>query len=234
MKIELLKPSFTIYPFESYESMLKRVEREARRCYKSEMSNDPAKFIRKLLNSGHESPIEHAMLSVEFIVDRGVTHELVRHRLASYSQESTRYVDYSGLCQFIIPPWLALKPGIYEYTEYDGIITYNGVDQGQENTVGKLNADDHIFLDTLSTAAEQYKYVRSQEKWSPQKARAFLPSAMKTEIGVTANVREWRHILKLRSAKNCHPQMIEVIQPLKQQLAKDYPAFFADIATPIL
>ncbi len=119
--MNLIRPSHEILSVIDYRELLRRIESAGRTCYKSEARITPESsipFIRKIIKSGHESVIEHESLSVRFICDRGVTHELVRHRLAAFSQESTRYCDYGGKyampqVTFIIPPWIDIQPGEY-------------------------------------------------------------------------------------------------------------------------
>lgn len=155
------------------------IERAGRTCYKSEgkITDDSArKFVETILKRGHESVIEHVSATVKFITNRGVTHELVRHRLAAYSQESTRYVDYQDEMEFIRPVWLAAG--------------------GEMDT----------FMAMCSSAEDAYRHLRSIG-WRPEQAREVLPNALKTEIVMTANLREWRHVFKHRTSKAAHPQM---------------------------
>lgn len=157
-------------------------------------------FVKKLIASGHESVLEHLSFTVHFVVDRGVSHELVRHRIASFTQESTRYCDYnkSGDIAFI-------NPGLSEKSE-----------------------SFWIWRESCSVAEEYYKKLRERGV-SPQIARSVLPNALKTELYMTANIREWRHFLTLRCAKGAHPQMREVALQLLDHLHKDLPTFFDDI-----
>jgi len=200
--------------------MLRRIEEAGRTCYKSEDKITEASavpFVRRILKSGHESVIEHESLSVRFICDRGVTHEIVRHRLAAFSQESTRYCDYGGKyihpqVTFIIPPWIKIIPGEY-YTEQDVPIDGHS---------------GYYWAWAMLNAERMYATLR-QHEWSPQQARSVLPNALKTEIVMTANIREWRHVLKLRTSKAAHPQMQELMQPLLTELKSALPVFFEDI-----
>lgn len=237
----LLKPSATIEAMPEGKQILETIERAARTCYKSEPQGDPAGFVRKLLNMKHESTIEHVSATVRFVVDRGVSHELVRHRLASFSQESTRYCDYTredksqGHCQFIIPPWCSLEPGVYDQCrrseddgwdfKRDGEWIWSRAKKPPEWSV----ALDY-WLFAMSEAETKYKALR-QQGWSPQQARSVLPNSTKTEIVVTANLREWRHILRLRTSKAAHPQMQEVMIPLLSEFKQRVPVLFEDIRT---
>lgn len=200
--VNYIKPSFQILRLPTKED-LKLIEVAGRVCYKSEnkISEDSfVEFLSKILNRGHESVIEHSMLTVKFICDRGISHELVRHRLASFSQESTRYVKYNNKIQFILPA------GIDSWTS----------DQ------------QDIWFDSVSKAAHTYVDLVNSGM-SAQMARSVLPNCLKTEVVVTANLREWRHILKLRTAKAAHPQMRELMIPLLELLKKEIPVIFDDI-----
>lgn len=211
--MNLVRPSFEILYI---TNSLDIIEEAGRTCYKSKCSTveERNKFILTRIKGGHESVIEHSIITVKFICDRGVTHELVRHRLCAFSQESTRYCNYSGGVTFIIPLWLSqwIEPGEYPTT-----------DDARPNNKGAR----HWFADMLST---EWTYkVLLDEGWSPQQARTVLPNSLKTEIIVTANFREWRHILKLRTAKAAHPQMREIMRPLLSKLKETVPVIFDDI-----
>ncbi|KKN77752.1 hypothetical protein LCGC14_0357260 [marine sediment metagenome] len=156
-----------------------------------------------------EEALVHKTMSIRFICDRGVTHEMVRHRLASYSQESTRYCDYKGGLQFVIPPWVDLEPG--EYTGYEPCQISN-------------LADKTWYCAMLNVEAT-YQSLRN-DGWPPQQARSVLPNSLKTEIVMTANVREWRHVFKLRCSPKAHPQIREIMQPLRKELQERVPVLF--------
>jgi thymidylate synthase (FAD) len=211
--VNLILPSFTVEAGTFGDDALRLIEASARTCYKSESKGDPSGFVRKILHQfHHESVIEHVGMTVRFVVDRGVSHELVRHRLASFSQESTRYVDYgdggkAGGCTFVIPPWLGVAAG-----EYD-----------EERAAGS-----HAWVWQMFLAEHAYKSLRA-EGWTPQQARSVLPSATKTEVVMTANVREWRTVFKLRCAKSAHPQMREVMVPLLFEARRRTPVLFDDL-----
>ena len=188
----------------------REIEQMGRLCYKSEdqITDESAeKFVRTLVKNGHEAMLEHASMSVIFTVDRGVSHELVRHRLASFAQESTRYCNYSkdkfGTEITVIQPWyLDSSSGAYN------------------SWVREMNEAEKAYFAMLNQGC------------SPQEARAVLPNSLKTEIGMTANMREWRNVLKLRAAGTTgrpHPQMLEVMVPLLNELRLKLPALFDDI-----
>jgi len=193
---------------------LQLIERSGRTCYKSEekITNDSAPtFAAMILKRGHESVLEHASATVRFICDRGVSHEIVRHRLASYSQESTRYCNYSGGVAFVIPPWVDVEPGEYQtdailFGEAKGTITW-----------------------VRSMMSAEGDYLRLRELgWTPERARSVLPNSLKTEIVMTANFREWRHFFTLRTAPAAHPQMREIAVPLLVKFQKQIPIIFEE------
>jgi len=215
--VQLVKPSHKILFIQT--DLLKLIEAAGRTCYKSEnkiTEGSAKKFVAMVTKRGHHSVIEHANITVRFICDRGVTHEIVRHRLASYSQESTRYCNYKGGVTFIIPPW-CVDIGEAERNYYDPEIERN-----------ILSIDSHIWLSSMLSAEADYKELLKRG-WSPQQARSVLPNSLKTEIVMTANVREWRHVMKLRTSKAAHPQMRELMLPLLSEFKEKVFTIFGDI-----
>lgn len=190
--------------------ILKTIEQAGRVCYKSEdkITDDSAKaFIVRLIQSGHESVLEHQSFSVRFVTDRGVSHELVRHRLASFSQESTRYCNYSkdkfgNELTFIIPTFLYGK---------------GHEDPAWEHWQKAMEDAEDRYFDLLSDGL------------NPQDARSVLPNSLKTEIVITANIREWRTILKQRTSSKAHPQMRDLMTPLLFDLDACLTCLFDDI-----
>lgn len=217
----LVKPSFTILTPINANDILKRIEAAGRTCYKSEdrITEDSAiKFVKAILTRNHESVIEHESLSVRFICDRGVTHEIVRHRLASYSQESTRYINYEKKgAAFVIPPWVQLDP--CEVTD---------VDDEVRTLMASNRRADATWLLAMHDAEESYNELLN-DGWKPEQARSVLPNSLKTEIVMTANLREWRHFFKLRTSSAAHPQMREVAQPLLDELRSKIPVIFDNL-----
>lgn len=183
--------------------ILNHIEAAGRTCYKSMSKGDPRSFARMVLKRGHESVIEHASITVRFIVDRGVSHEIVRHRLASYSQESTRYCNYSQ-------------------DRFGNEITVISI--ARHMTPGQYA----VWCEAMR-AAERY-YMRLLELGvTPEIARSVAPNSTKTEVVMTANIREWRHFFKLRTAETAHPQMREVARPLLAEFRKCVPVLFDDV-----
>jgi len=208
----LVKPSFEIEVHTG--NAFEVIERAGRTCYKSKDRIDgfsAKKFTGMILKKGHESVIEHASMTVRFVCDRGVSHELVRHRLCAFSQESTRYCNYKGGVTFVIPPWIDVETG--EYREYSSLPECNC---------------DVLWFDAM-LVSEQYYLTLLERGQTPQQARTVLPNSLKTEIVITANMREWRHILKLRTSSAAHPQMREIMIPLLTQVKINWPELFDDI-----
>ena len=186
--------------------ILKHIERIGRVAYKSEdkiTDDSAARFVKMLIERGHESVLEHFSFSVLFVTDRGISHEIVRHRLASYTQESTRYCNYNG-------------------AKFNGEITVIK----PTNLSGKMELDEWKAL--CKRCESVYKFLCDVDV-APQIARSVLPNCLKTEIVMTANLREWRHFRKLRTAPDAHPQMRALVNPLLNELKSAIPIVFDDI-----
>ena len=194
--------------------ILKKLEKIGRTCYKSEHRIDGSsaeKFVRGLIQSGHHSVIEHHHVTARIVTNRGVTHEIVRHRLASYSQESTRYCDYNGDdVIFVRPVWLPYLDG-------------SELEEKKED-----HRDYWSFIESLKQAEWFYKDLR-EKGWSPQQAREVLPNALKTELVMTANLREWRHFFTLRCSKAAHPQMRSLALTGLRTMRSAIPIVFEDV-----
>jgi thymidylate synthase (FAD) len=187
--------------------LLKQIEKVGRTCYKSEdkITDDSAiKFVSGLIARGHEAMIEHNSISVRFTCDRGVSHELVRHRVASFGQESTRYCNYTN--DKFGSEITVIEPIFWDKETY-GYELWNAA---------CLNSEKAYF-NLLEGGA------------SPQEARSVLPNSLKTEIVVTMNLREWRHFFKLRTPVTAHPQMRELTIPLLAEFKTLIPVIFDDI-----
>lgn len=205
--MRIIPPSFEILAMQDGQEMVRNIELAGRTCYKSEdkvTDDSAARFVKMIIKSGHESVIEHASVSVRFVCDRGVTHELVRHRIAAYSQESTRYCNYSkdkfGDEITVIRP-LFWSPDSPAYERWE-----------------------KAMLD-----AEKAYMELVQEGAKPEEARSVLPNSLKTEIVMTANLREWRHVFRLRCARRAHPQIREIMLPLLVEMHERIPAVFDDL-----
>lgn len=209
--MQIVKAGYEILTPLDGEEILKSIEAIARVCYKSEgniCTGSAEKMLRALVKSKHEAMLEHFSFSVKFICDRGVSHELVRHRVASFAQESTRYCNYgkSGEVVFIKPDAL-----------YDDFEDHRG------------NYD--TWCRSMSRAEKDYLYLL-QNGATPQEARAVLPNSLKTEVVMTANLREWRHFFKLRALGTTgkpHPQMQEIAVALLEDVKSQIPIIFDDL-----
>jgi thymidylate synthase (FAD) len=208
--VKIINPSFEILSPVDGQAILQHIERCGRVCYKSEdkiTDTSAQTFVGSIIKRGHEAVLEHASVTVKFVVDRGVSHEIVRHRLAAYCQESTRYCNYSkdgfgGQVTFIQPNFLDRGT------------------RGWELWVLACEQAEKAYFDLLNWGC------------SPQEARAVLPNSLKTEVVMTANLREWRHFFKLRTAPAAHPQMREVTIPLLRRMQELIPVVFDDIKLP--
>lgn len=207
--MKIIKTYFVIEDQINGEEILKKIEKAGRTCYKSEDKitvESAKKFVASVLKMGHHSVIEHEKVTVRVICDRGVTHEIVRHRLASYSQESTRYCNYSkdkfGNEITVIEPifWKTSDP---QYA---------------------------VWKDACEYVEKAYFKILEMGS-TPEKARSVLPNSLKTELIMTFNLREWRHFFTLRTSPRAHPQMREVAIPLLKEFKKLIPVVFDDIDT---
>jgi thymidylate synthase (FAD) len=209
--MKILNQAFYIENVIDGYSILANIEKFGRTCYKSEekITNDSsAEFVRMLINRGHETVLEHEKVTVRVICDRGISHEIVRHRIASYSQESTRYCNYSkdkfGNEISVIKPFFWNKD---------------------------TNDNDHkyeIWKSAMENAEKSYFQLLAAGV-SPQEARSVLPNSLKTEIVMTMNLREWRYFFKLRTSSAAHPQMLEITRPMLDEFKEQIPVVFDDI-----
>lgn len=205
--MRIIKPSIEVIDSIDADRIIRKLERIGRVCYKSESKisdNSAPVFLSNILKSGHESVIEHEAISVRVICDRGVSHEIVRHRIASYSQESTRYCNYSQ--ERFGSELTVIKPVFWneESKEY------------------------RIWVDMMQQIEKKYNELIKNGA-APQEARSILPNSLKTEIVMTMNLREWRHFFRLRTSNRAHPQMREIALMILTEFKKEIPIFFDDI-----
>lgn len=205
--MRIIEPNVEILTPIDGEAILKMLEAVGRTCYKSEdkiQEGSAEKFISNIVKRGHEAVIEHYNITVKFICDRRVTHEIVRHRLASYCQESTRYCNYAN-------------------DKFNGEITVI------KPMFLEVGTDGWELWHDACAMAEKFYFDLLDFGCTPQEARAVLPNSLKTELVMTANIREFRHFFKLRCSKAAHPQMREVANMLLREFKEKIPVLFDDI-----
>lgn len=193
---------------------LQLIELAGRTCYKSEGKLTPTSapdFVRKIMKRQHASVIEHVSASMRFITNRGVTHEKVRHRIASYSQESTRYCNYTD-------------------DKFDNQITYIDPVFWPDRGPGGADAEKFdIWMETMAYLEKQYQRLIDKGA-TAQEARDILPNSLKTDIVMTANMREWRHFFGMRCAPGAHPQMRNIATQALKMFVAAVPVLFDDLA----
>lgn len=211
--MNIIKPDIEIIDMKDYDQMIRKIEKIGRVCYKSEgniTEESAERFISNILKRGHESVIEHEAITVRMICDRGITHEIVRHRIASYSQESTRYCNYTG-DKFGNEITVIDLAGGFEYNLND------------ENDRKKYE----VWTKAMENAEKSY-FEMIELGATPQEARSILPNSLKTEIVVTMNLRSWRNFFHLRCDPHAHPQMREVANIALAVFKEKLPIFFSD------
>lgn len=217
--MRLIKPKVEILDRFKRQQIIGRIATVARTCYKSEnmrTADRDAALIKRLIESKHEAMLEFVDVTVKFTCDRGVSHELVRHRLASYAQESTRYCNYSkdkfgNELTFIIPSWI---------TESEYILN--------KDCMSMEKYDTGYFIRALKEAEESY-FTLLNQGWKPQQARMVLPMSIKTEINMKCNLREWRHFFNLRCSQAAHPDIRVLALDLLKQFHERIPIIFDDL-----
>lgn len=202
--MKIINPSVEIMGNHDGEYALKHIEACGRVCYQSEAKDGGTeRFIRSLIRRGHESVLEHYSFTMKFICDRGVSHEIVRHRIASFSQESTRYCNYED----------------DKFGREITVIRPIGLSNNQYSYWGRAMIDaECAYMDMLKDGS------------TPEMARSVLPNSLKTTLVMTANFREWRHFFKLRCDKAAHPQMRQVALMALEIVHNTFPVIFDDLA----
>lgn len=215
--MKVVNASYEILDTLNGEEILRKIERIARVCYKSTdkiTEGSAEKMIRSLIKNNHDAMLEHYSFSVSFICDRGISHEIVRHRIASFAQESTRYCNYGS------------KDG-----EITVIEPFYLLVDGERVTVDNWAERYGAWREACEVAEKSYLRMIADGA-TPQEARAVLPTSTKTEIVMTANLREWRHFFNLRAVGTTgkpHPQMQEIAIPLLKELQEKIPVIFDDL-----
>ena len=205
--MRIVEPKVEIITPLDGEAVLKHLELVGRTCYKSEDRIDDQsaeKFVAGIIRRGHEAVIEHYNVTVRFTTDRGITHEIVRHRIASYAQESTRYCNYSK----------------DKFSNEIAVVRPTDIKEGTKEFEDWKQAME---------AAEKAYFLLLEDGCKAQTARSVLPTCTKTEIMVTMNLREWRHFLKLRGAGAAHPDIRVIALDLLEQFLAKLPVIFDDI-----
>ena len=213
--MKIIKQHFKILtPGIQIDNILQQLESIGRVCYKSEKSiteHSAENFIDRIIANGHESVLEHMSISILFITDRGVGNELVRHRHCAFSQESTHYIDYNK------------KYGELTFIEPEGY--YLGREKNDYRR-GLSSEDKEKIYYTWQRIEDEYKCMKDiGQYWS----RAVLPLGLKTELAMTTNIREWRHIMKIRTGEGCHPQMRSLMLSLVRWFKERLPLVAIDI-----
>ena len=219
--MRIISPSIEILDEINEQQILKKLESIGRVCYKSEnnITEDSAeRFVKNIMNRNHESVLEHVSISVRVICDRGVSHEIVRHRIASYSQESSRYCNYSN--DKFGNELTFIKPCFWE-NKYDT--------EECEMSIGFRCRNEYEQWLKCMASIEQCYFAMLEHGATPEQARSILPNSLKTEIVMTMNLREWRHFFLLRCDKAAHPQMRQVANLILNLFKANIPIIFDDI-----
>lgn len=218
--MNIVSPSFLVLDAPDEADVLSKIERIARVCYKSEGSISECSAVRlvhQLIDSGHEAMIEHCSVSVLLTTDRGVTHEIVRHRVASYAQESTRFCNYTNGNKF--------SSGISYIDLFEGMRLDPKVKKMPMQNFAAIYSEWYQACED----AERHYNKMLELGATPQIARSVLNHSTKSEIVMTMNFREWRHFFSLRTAKDAHPSMREIAIPLFRAFKEKYPVLFSDM-----
>lgn len=226
MLITVIDPSFEI--LSNTDGLLGLIERAGRTCYKSEDKITPdsaEKFVRMLIKNGHESVLEHASISVLITGDRSMSHQLVRHRIAAYSQSSQRFCDYSKLgFQVVCPPSIGVPSGKYYFDTKTNTLVNVYID----NVTFVLSAKHYQWIQNRYNDCLEYLQFRA-EGILPEDARSCLPNATKTEIATTFNLRMWRHVFKERALNpKAQWQIKKIMQGILRKFAEKLPCVFED------
>ena len=201
-------------PVNEFSEPVNFIANVARTCYKSDAHNNNdinaereanERLVQKLIRLDHGAMLEHSFLSVKITCDRAIANEIVRHRLFSFAQESTRYVNSTkhGF-EFIMPPF-------------------------EGNMEGLKESGEACVRNVCQIAASVYESMLECGYATPEIARSVLPLCTATRIVVSGNMREWRHFFKLRADSHAHPQMRALVIPLLYELQEAIPVMFSDI-----
>lgn len=212
------------------DKVLKHLEMCGRNCYKSEgliKENSAEKFIKAIINSGHESVLEHYSITVRLVTSRAVSHQLVRHRLSSFSQESQRYCNYSkdkfdNHITFIKPTWVAdCVIGTYD-------IKWNGVYGFDQEINSRIDKATNTWFWNCAISERDYMHL-IHNGWIPEQAREVLNNSAKTEIIMTANLRQWRAIFNQRCKMDAQSEIRMLMNGLLEEFKEKIPVVFDDL-----
>ncbi len=218
------KIDFIHSPYKNEDEMIRFLEERARTCYQSYDKTTPdsgKRLIKMIINKGHLSVLEHATITARIITNRAVSHQLVRHRTGiAISQESQRYCTYKENVVFIIPERKA-----------QFFIENNLLNEDQDWSVGRpgMSEDIMFWLNSCYSAEYDYNKLLNEYKWPAEDARGVLGNDVKTVLDVTCNIREWRHILQIRTQNNCMYNMRILMRNLLKKFQEKYPVLFEDI-----
>ena len=230
--MRLIKPKVEILDRLDERAIIGRIATVARTCYKSEGMRTADKdyaLVKRLIESKHEAMLEFVDVTVKFITSIGITREIIRHRLSSFANESTRYCDYSkdkfnNEITFIIPSYLDIPEGNYSY--WDG----DWVDMDKMKIQLPADNEDAIstWLFNLNHAETSYRILKNKG-WKAEQAREVLPMSTKSELCMKANLREWRHFFSLRCSTAAHPDIRVLALDLLKQMHEKIPVIFDDL-----
>lgn len=207
--VKIIEPSFEILTPIDGNQILKHIEKCGRTCYQSyenetEGTSSAEKMIKMLIKMGHESVLEHFLITIKAKIDVGNYKDLTRHRFASFSIESTRFCNYSkgkfgNELTVISPCNMDKSSGIY-----------------------------HIWLKTMNDIEKAYIDM-SEMGAKPDQLRMILPHSLAAEVTMSANLREWRHIFKMRCQKAAHPSVRQIMLQVLNEFKKQIPVIFDDL-----
>ena len=189
------------------DKILEKLEKCGRKCYKSEdniSDGTKEKFLKAIIKMGHESVLEHESITVDITTNRAISHQLVRHRLASYSQESQRYCNYGN-------------------DKFNNEITFV-----YPHGFRRFTPEHSLWMGSCLHASDTY-FKLLKLGVLPETARGVLPNDTKTEIMMTMNIRTWRHFLKIRTAPDAQPQIQELARLILNEFKQHVPILFDDI-----
>lgn len=230
--MKLIKPKVEILDKLDEKAVIGRIATVARTCYKSESSSSEDKdkaLVKRLIDSKHDAMLEFVDVTVKFTTSIGITREIIRCRIASFANESTRYCDYSkdkfnNEITFIIPSYLDIPEGNYSYWDGDWV----DIDKMKIQLPADNEDAVSAWLFNLNHAETTYRALKNKG-WKAEQAREVLPMCTKSEINMKANLREWRHFFKLRCSKYAHPDMRALALDLLKQMHDKLPTIFEDI-----